>query len=61
MPMASIMVDLLCLGNKIRLSPNGSLVDGSGRQGDICRRQYHCLAGSDLLDQPQYLRTSMVE
>ena len=51
MPMASIMVDLLCLVNKTRLSPNGSLVDDSGRQGDVCRRQYHCLAGPDLFDQ----------
>lgn len=50
MPMASIMVDLLCSGYTTSLSPGACLVDDPGRQGDVCRRQYHCLAGSDLFD-----------
>ena len=53
MPMASIMVDLLCSGYTTSLSPGACLVDDPGRQGDVCRRQYHWLAGSNVFNPPR--------
>ena len=53
MPMASIMMVLLCSGYTTSLSPGACHEDAPGCQGDVCRRQYHRLAGSHLFDQPR--------
>ena len=47
-PMTSIMVDLLCLGDKTSILPDGGLVDDQVRQGDVRKRQYCHIVGERL-------------